>query len=112
MSDVFLSKTDSDSADESFAIDHRSSSVAAVGYTVTEFFVLGDNYSIGPHLGCLFAKLIFDKITVHPWFWPDPDIAQLDVILFRAALDKHYVIRMGWSKMRRAGIKPGAGPSP
>jgi hypothetical protein len=102
-------KTDSYAPDESFVIEHCASSVSAVGYTVTEFFVLGDHHSVGSHSGCLFAKLIFDKITIHPGLGPDPDLAQLDVIPSRPALDEHHVIRMGSGEMRRARIKPGAG---
>jgi hypothetical protein len=72
-------------------------------------FILGDHHCVGPHSSSLFAKLVFDKITVHPGFGPDPDLAQLDVISFRPAFDKHDLLRVGSSEMRCAGIKPGAG---
>jgi hypothetical protein len=105
----FLPKSDCDSSDESFTIDHRSTSVVAIGSTVPKIFILYDHHGIGPHAGCLFAKLVFDKIPVHPGFGPDPDIAQFDVTPFRPTLDEHDMIRVVSGEMRRAGIKPVAG---
>lgn len=104
----FLSETDSDTPDESLAIDHRSMPVVTVGHPVTEMSILGDQDGIGPHFGSLFAKLVLDKITVHPGLGPYPNVAQFDVTSFGPALDQHHLIGMGLSEMRPAGIKPGA----
>lgn len=102
-----LSEADGDTPDESFTINHCPPSVAAVGYLVTEIFIIGDYQGIGTHAGGFFAQHVLDEITVHPGFGPDPDLTQLDVAPLRPVFDEYNMIRMSLGHMRCAGIKPG-----
>jgi hypothetical protein len=86
-------------------INHCPPSIAADCHTVTERFIHSDHHRIGSHSGGFFTKLVFDKIAAHPWFRPDPDFAQLDVIPSRTVSEKQYTFRMGSVKTWCAGIK-------